>query len=245
MRSLPPASVVPDLDLKTRYQTAWAEMNTRIGVRANINTVHLVSILTLLGISINSSDVRQSFFISCILPLNSFIFTTWYLQNDRVLGIMSAFCGALERMDIAKGIKLPAFHSKESGFMDAALKFRVFGDTAMAMICVASPSYSLFHFLFDPLLVHNGIVVGAMTVSLLFSLINVSVLLLNKHQRSKTYINPFDSEAGVFHYENSVQNLIFTAVIEIVRLGLYGVCGLWVLSLVAQIPGLNRIVPFH
>jgi hypothetical protein len=149
-----------------------------------------------------------------------------------VIGIMSAYCGALERFDIENGSALPAFHSADHNFMLEALKFRVFGDTAMAIICLLSPAFSLvsyFHSFYPDLSVRW---IAPLIVSLFLTSINVSALLLNKDQRAVSYQSQYDRHTKTFHYNDATQNVVLRSLLITIRAIAYFVCLVWVWKLV-------------
>ena len=114
--------------------------------------------ITLLGFAIGSpSDSPQQYewrlpFV-ILLPILSFAVAKWLRHNDAMIGLLGGYCAAVEKLHWCPDV--PAWHSKEHGFMDAALHYRVWSDHASIIITTLSTMPVVLH-----LLVGLGLSIG-------------------------------------------------------------------------------------
>ena len=156
--------VLQALTNQARYSAIWGEVNTRIFVRASINTAHFTIILTIAGLILSSSGKPDAtiqgflfgtshfsismFVLSSLLPLVSTVFVLWYIQHDRAIGILGAILQEIEiqSLDATKANILPAVQSTPQGWMALLHQYRDFGDLAMSIVCLVSPANVLLIF---------------------------------------------------------------------------------------------------
>ena len=124
-----------------RYQAAWAEINARLQARQTVGVVYMTGAITLLGFAIDdqpstSGQISWHLPFVLLLPILAFAVAKWLRHNDAIVGVLGAYCAAIEKIDWHP--ELPAWHSREHGFMNAALDYRLWSDHAAIIITTAA-----------------------------------------------------------------------------------------------------------
>jgi len=128
------------LPTEVRYSSAWNEIAARVTVRININAAHLATITAVLTVYVYSLSKdgekvsELSSIIPWIMPVITAIFVSWYIHNDRIIGILSNYCAVLERRDFEEGSVAPRFFD-DSGFQGKALDLRRYSDWSTISVC--------------------------------------------------------------------------------------------------------------
>ena len=150
--------------LSQRYASAWQEIGQRIQARQNVNLVLFTTsfgvvplyIFKLIETYSSQSNISQNNqfkmaaeapyfeapYLFMILAVSiSFIawsFSFWITHNDKTIGLLSAFCGAIEKLDNPRNdLLLPAWHDGAQSLIGMALTERRWGGYASTIaLCV-------------------------------------------------------------------------------------------------------------
>ncbi|WP_320169939.1 hypothetical protein [Maridesulfovibrio sp.] len=134
----------------TKYEAAQSEINTRIAVRTNVNTAHMAAIIALTSVFFYAGehDVHNHarIFIGIIIPLISTYFASYYVHNDSIIGLLSAYCSELERRSQSftdeQGDYPPSWHSprvNSKSWIQPSLEVRNFSDLTIKCLSIISP----------------------------------------------------------------------------------------------------------
>lgn len=128
------------MDNLNRYQSAWGEISARVQSRQLVQIFHVTFVLTLItaftSIHIKTPDnIRDTYYIvPIIIPCISLSVALWSRQNDLTIGILSAFCRSIEKIEQEKNPKAPSWHNEEQGWQIITLGFRRLSDYAFFLI---------------------------------------------------------------------------------------------------------------
>ena len=146
------------VDSKARYAAAQSEINSRLQIRGTVNIAHM----SVIGVALGSyftlkSQQHGSYYLTFafLMPLLSAYFVTYYIHNDRILGLLGAFCRTLEKISEEKcpSAKLPRwFSAAEEQWLVLALDARKFSDYAIIGLCIVSPIVVCFDSIYAILL---------------------------------------------------------------------------------------------
>ncbi|MCK8493541.1 hypothetical protein M0L20_16870 [Spirosoma sp. RP8] len=128
--------VVP---ISTRYSYAWAELNTRIQARQQVHLSFTTFTWIAFSFAISNTTANDKewmfgHWIGFLLPLAALPFALWNSHNDITIGLLSAFCRECEKWERDTDKFFPAWHCKDQGWMNEALKIRRLSD--YAFLCV-------------------------------------------------------------------------------------------------------------
>ncbi|MEV4345455.1 hypothetical protein AB0J83_13340 [Actinoplanes sp. NPDC049596] len=134
----------PQVSPGQRYAAAWAEINARLTSRQTVCLSFATISITLASLIVGgvlgpqaAGFVRDGWLtgICCGLVALAWTFVLWIRHNDATIGLLSAFCKALEKIDDpASARKLPAWHNEFQGWMTLARDLRRLSDRAVAII---------------------------------------------------------------------------------------------------------------
>lgn len=141
------------VSLGNRYTAAWSEINARITSRQTVSLYHAAISVTVASLilgnitSTDSSNFREGGLLavtSCGLVALSWTFALWIRHNDATIGLLSAYCKALERIDDPDSKQgWPAWHNEDQNWIFLARGLRNLSDTATVIITAIATTPSL------------------------------------------------------------------------------------------------------
>jgi len=122
-----------------RYTAAWAEINSRLLSRQSANigfaTITLTAASLILGAMLEQTRVTMLPILAGALMMLTWSFALWIRHNDATIGLLGAFCKALELRDEAAGDDhLPAWHMDSQDWIVEARSYRKYSDIATSLI---------------------------------------------------------------------------------------------------------------
>jgi len=134
-----------------RYHGAWQEINARLQSRQNIQGAYMTGAVVVLFLGLLPPTTGRfadpdtwRIGVALVLPVLSLSVALWVRHNDALIGLLSAYCQWLERLDDPDGTsELPGWHDNRYGMIDAGLQYRRFSDYAYAMITAVATAPTL------------------------------------------------------------------------------------------------------
>ena len=124
-----------------RYHAAWLEINARLQSRQIIQATYMSGavVVMLLGLVPEGGTIADPLswrkLAVILLPMLSLSVALWVRHNDGTIGLLSAFCQAIERLDDpSQKSCIPGWHETRYRIIDAALKYRRGSDYAFIIV---------------------------------------------------------------------------------------------------------------
>lgn len=137
----------------TKYGAAQSEINSRVAARTTVNVFHMVTILSVTSVFFLAGREGEHedviWLIGAFIPLISTYFSCYYVHNDSIIGLLSAYCSALEKVsrdhteDDSK--YMPSWHSPQvstKSWIQPSLEVRTYSDRTIQGLSIVSPFIS-------------------------------------------------------------------------------------------------------
>jgi len=144
------------LNAVSRFSAAHSEINARISSRANLNIGHLAGVTSVTALYYTAMFAAaehpnlgiQNYYplIAIAIPLISTYFVSLYVHNDIIIGLLGAFCAAIEAAEEneAQDCRLPRWFGggaaeDQDVWLYEALAARKWADWSVIGLCAVSP----------------------------------------------------------------------------------------------------------
>lgn len=167
------------LPLGQRYASAWSEINSRIQARQAANIGYAATTVTaasyIIGKSITpdpaiTQDSKLFVVYSIGLVALSWVYVLWVRHNDAIIGLLSAYCKAIEQLDNKDNkLPFPAWHDDRQQLIVQSYKFRKLTDVATTILTFIAtiPAFLLICLSGWPDRLETGVLLAATTAGLL------------------------------------------------------------------------------
>lgn len=129
------------IDLSTRYQATWAEINAKVISRQNAQNVFVAAVATVmalvLGFQTNSQGSVNPWaraLLASMPALVAFVFMAWVLSLDRGISLLSQACRHYEALDESDGEQVPKWFAKDQEWRKEANELRILPGVAQALV---------------------------------------------------------------------------------------------------------------
>jgi len=127
-----------------RYASAWSEINSRIQSRQAANLGYATTTVTAASYIIGNSiapnpavapNIKLFVVYTIGLVALSWVYVLWVRHNDAIIGLLGAYCKAIERLDNYKNEHpFPAWHDDRQNLIVQSYKFRKLTDVATTIL---------------------------------------------------------------------------------------------------------------
>ena len=140
------------VDLNSRYNNAWAEVNTRLHLRQNAITVY-VTLMSLVIVGMGLRDKDGGFvapWLAWFVPIFSVLFSVMVYMHDSIIKNLCKFIRYCEQKDNPEGVIPNYLSSSEFSVHDNQVRVYHHIACAILIFCMNVLALSVFHFTAGP-----------------------------------------------------------------------------------------------